>query len=107
MKCKFKTGDEVIIISGKDKGVVGKITKILTSQYKAIIAGANLSKKHTKPTQTSNGGIVQKEMPIHISNIAHIDPKTGSPTKIKYILQDNKKLRVAKKSGEILSSTDK
>ena len=69
--------------------------------------GANLYKKHTKPTQKSEGGVIQKEMPIHISNIAHIDPKTNLPTKIKYVVQDDKKLRVSKKSGEILASSGK
>ena len=107
-KFKIKTGDNVVVITGKDKGKKGKVTKIITKDNKAVVAGVNLVYKHTKPSQTSEGGILQKELPIHISNIAHIDPQNGKPTKISYKkLSDGSKVRVAKKSGEIIQEIGK
>jgi large subunit ribosomal protein L24 len=102
-KLKVKKGDEVIVITGKNKGKKGKILKILPELNKAIVSGVNLVKKHTKPSQTSEGGIIQKELPIHVSNIAHIDPKSGEATKTGYrILENGSKAMIAKKSGEII-----
>jgi large subunit ribosomal protein L24 len=81
---------------------------VFPSENKLIVSGVNLAKKHTKPTQTSEGGIIQKELPIHVSNVSHIDPKTSEITKIGYkILEDGKKVRFAKKSGEIISKEGK
>ena len=105
---KYKKGDEVIVKVGKDKGRIGKIAKVFNSIDKVIVSGVNLVKKHTKPTQHSAGGIMQKELPIHISNISHIDPKTDEVTKVGYkILDDGKKVRFAKKSGEVISKGGK
>ncbi|PCJ26942.1 MAG: 50S ribosomal protein L24 [Rickettsiales bacterium] len=107
-KLKIKKGDTVQVTTGKNKGKVGDVTKIFPSDNKAIVAGVNLVKKHTKPSQTSEGGIIQKELPIHISNLSHIDPKTKEITKIGYkTLSDGKKVRFAKKSGEIISKEGK
>lgn len=107
-KLKVKKGDEVIIITGKYKGKKGKIIKVFPQENKIIVSGVNLVKKHTKPTQMSEGGIITKELPIHISNVAHIDPKTGNPTKIAFkFLDDDSKVRIARKSGEIIGKEGK
>jgi len=103
IKLKVKKGDEVIVTTGKDKGKKGKILKIFPEENRAIVEGVHIVKKHTKATQQSEGGIIQKELSIHISNIAHIDPKSGNATKISLKVLDNgKKVRVAKESGEII-----
>ncbi len=107
-KLKIKKGDKVKVITGKSKGKIGDVLKVFPSEKKLIVSGVNLAKKHTKPTQTSEGGIVQKELPIHISNVSHIDPKTNEITKIGYkVLEGGKKVRFAKKSGEIISKEGK
>lgn len=103
IKLKIRTGDEVIVTTGKYKGQKGKVLSVFPKENKAIVSKINLVKKHTKPTQSSEGGIVQKELPINIANLAHIDPKTGGPTKIAFkLLADGTKVRIAKKSGEII-----
>jgi len=107
-KLKIKKGDKVKVITGKSKGKIGDVLKVFPSEKKLIVSGVNLAEKHTKPTQTSEGGIVQKELPIHVSNVSHIDPKTNEITKVGYkILEDGKKVRFAKKSGEIISKEGK
>ncbi|MCC8406122.1 MAG: 50S ribosomal protein L24 [Rickettsia endosymbiont of Sceptobius lativentris] len=108
IKLKVKKGDEVVVITGKHKGKKGKILKVFPEDSKVIVSGVNLVKKHTKPNQMSEGGIITKELPIHISNIAHIDPKTGNPTKVAFkFLEDGSKVRVAKKSGKIIGKEGK
>lgn len=108
IKLKVKRGDEVVVITGKHKGKKGKVLKVFPKDSKVIVSGVNLVKKHTKPNQISEGGIITKELPIHVSNIAHIDPKTGNPTKIAFkFLEDGSKIRVAKKSGEIIGKEGK
>ncbi len=108
IKLKVKKGDEVVVVTGKHKGKKGKILKVFPEDSKVIVSGVNLVKKHTKPNQMSEGGIITKELPIHISNIAHIDPKTGNPTKVAFkFLEDGSKVRVAKKSGEIIGKEGK
>ena len=107
-KLKIKKGDKVKVITGKNKGKVGYVIKVLPTENRLVVSGVNLVKKHTKPSQTSEGGIVQKELPIHISNVSHVDPKTNEVTKIGYkTLDDGKKVRFAKKSGEIISKEGK
>ena len=107
-KLKIKKGDKVKVITGKSKGKIGDVLKVFPSEKKLIVSGVNLAKKHTKPTQTSEGGIVQKELPIHVSNVSHIYPKTNEITKVGYkILEDGTKVRFAKKSGEIISKEGK
>ncbi|WP_342226612.1 50S ribosomal protein L24 [Rickettsia endosymbiont of Urophora cardui] len=108
IKLKVKKGDEVIVITGKYKGKKGKILKVFPEQNKIVVSGINLVKKHTKPTQVSEGGIITKELPVDISNVAHVDPKTGNPTKVAFkFLEDGSKVRIAKKSGEIIGKEDK
>ncbi len=100
VKFKLKKGDEVIILAGKDKGKKGKIIKMLPKINKAIVSDINKVKKHNKPDNNQPGGIVEKEMPIHISNISFFDNKSNKATKIGYKLSGNKKIRINKSSKE-------
>ena len=102
IKFKLRKGDLVKIIAGDSKGSQGKITEVLLSESRALVEGANMVTKHTKPNAANpNGGIIKKEAPIHISNLALIDPKTGNTTRIgKKRDEQGKLVRVAKKSGE-------
>jgi large subunit ribosomal protein L24 len=103
LKLKLKKGDKVIVITGKDKGKTGEITKVLVKESKVLVSGINMVKRHTKPTQENAGGIISKEMPIHISNVAFIDPKTSKATRLGFKMdKDGHKVRVAKKSGEVV-----
>ena len=99
-KMKIKKGDQVIVLSGEDKGKTGEVVKSMPKESKVVVQGINLVKRHTKPSQTTPGGIVTKEAPINVSNVAIVDPKTGKATKIGYKEVDGKKVRVARKSGE-------
>jgi len=102
-KFKIKTGDEVIILTGKDKGKKGKVIQIIKNKDRVVVGGVNIVKKHVKPsTENPQGGIVEKEAPIHISNVALIDPKSGEATRVKYEIREGKKVRVSKKSGEVI-----
>ena len=97
---KYKKGDEVIVKTGKDKGKVGKIAKVLNKTDSVIVAGINISKKHQKPSQDSKGGIVNKDMPIHISNLLAYDSKNKKGSKIGFKIADGKKQRILKTSGD-------
>jgi large subunit ribosomal protein L24 len=99
-----KKGDTVIVIAGKDKGKKGRVLAAYPKKERVLVEGINLVKKHTRPSQQNpQGGIVTQEAPIHVSNVALIDPKSGKPTRIGYkVLENGKKVRVAKKSGEII-----
>jgi large subunit ribosomal protein L24 len=101
-KLHIKKGDMVMINSGEDKGYQGKVLEVFPKKYKAIVEGANLVSKHTKPNaQNTEGGIVKQEAPIHLSNLMLIDPKEGKPTRIgRKLNKDGKLVRFAKKSGE-------
>ena len=99
----IKTGDKVIIISGKDKGKEGVVTTAMPSKNKVVVEGVNVVKKHVRPSQANpEGGIVEFEAAINASNVMIKDPKTGKPTRIGIKLVDGKKVRFAKKSGEII-----
>lgn len=99
----FKTGDKVVVISGKDKGKEGKITKVLRTENKVVVEGVNIVKKHMKPNGQTSGSIVEMEAAIDASNVMMIDPKTKKRTRIGHTTDKNgKKVRIAKKSGEIL-----
>jgi large subunit ribosomal protein L24 len=103
MAAKLKKGDKVIVLAGKDKAKEGEITKIIPKNSKAIVSGINTVMRHTKQTQSEQGGRITKEMPIQLSNIALVDPKNGGPTRVGFKLTDGKKVRFAKKSGEVLN----
>ncbi|EMG28045.1 50S ribosomal protein L24 [Listeria fleischmannii 1991] len=98
-----KKGDKVQVITGKDKGKSGKILAAFPKKDRVIVEGINMVKKHTKPSNINpQGGILNVEAPIHVSNVMLIDPKTGEPTRVGYEVKGDKKVRVAKKSGEVI-----
>lgn len=100
-KMKIKKGDQVVVLTGKDKGAKGEVLKVFPAESRVLVQGVNVVKKHQRPTQFSAGGIQQKELPVHVSNVALADPKNGKATRVGYkVLKDGKKVRVAKKSGE-------
>ena len=101
---RIKKGDKVVVIAGSEKGKEGTISKVLPKEEKVIIAGINMVKKHVKPNQAEpEGKITEKEAPIHVSNVALVDPKTKKATKVRYEIKDGKKVRVAKKSSTVIA----
>ena len=102
IKLKIKKGDKVIAITGRDKGKSGEVLKVMPEEQKVIVQGVNMVKRHRRPSQASAGGIDNMEAPIHISNVAHIDPKTKKPTKVGIKVNKDGKVRVARASGEII-----
>ena len=106
IKFKLKKGDEVIVLTGKDKGKKGKIIKILPKKSKAIVSDLNKYKKNQKPDNNQAGGIIEKEMPIHISNLSFFDPKINKGIRIGYKITNNKKVRINKVNGEEIKWAD-
>lgn len=105
MATKFKKGDQVVVLSGRSKGVRGEVLRIMPKQNRAIVQGANMVKRHQRPSQTAAGGIIEKEATIDLSNVAHIDPKDDKPTRVGFkFLDDGRKVRVAKRSGEVIDN---
>lgn len=103
IKMKIKKGDKVIVTTGKDKGKTGEVIRSIPSERKLVVRGVNVVKRHTRPSQTSAGGIVEKELPIDISNVALLDPKDNKATRVGFkIMEDGRKVRVAKKSGTVI-----
>ena len=102
VKYKVKKGDQVVITTGRDKGKKGEVLEVLREEARVKVQGINLVKRHRRPTQTNPGGIDTFEAPIHISNVAHIDPETGSATRVGMSVIDGKKVRVAKASGKAI-----
>ena len=103
IKQKIRKGDKVIVTTGKSKGTVGEVLKVLPEERRALVRGVNILKRHTKPTQNSAGGIIEKEGTINISNIAFYDEKNKRATKIGYkILEDGRKVRFSKLTGEVI-----
>jgi len=103
VKFKIRKGDKVIVITGKDKGKQGEVVRMILAENRAVVRGINMAKRHTRQTPSQEGGIISKEMPIQISNLALRDPKDGKPTRVGYkTLADGKKVRVAKRSGEVI-----
>ncbi|MFH6602241.1 50S ribosomal protein L24 [Maribacter algicola] len=102
-KLKIKTGDTVRIVAGDHKGTEGKVVKVDVAKNKAIVEGANMVSKHEKPSaKNPQGGIIKKEAPIHISNLALIDSKSGETTRVGYEMRDGVKVRVSRKSNEVI-----
>ena len=100
---KFKKGDKVVILSGKDKGKHGEVTVAMPKDGKVIVAGINIATRHRKATQANpQGGMEKREAPLHVSKVALEDPKTGKPTRVRFEMHDGKKVRVAVKSGEVI-----
>jgi len=104
-KLKIKKGDKVVVITGRDKGKTGEVKQVLPAENRVVVDGINMVKRHTAPSAGNAGGIVEKEASIHVSNVAHVDPKTDKPTRIGYkTLEDGRKVRFAKRSGEIIDA---
>ena len=100
MAAKIRKGDKVIVLSGRDKGRTGEVFEVRPSEDKALVRGINLVKRHQRQTGRQDGGIISKEAPLHLSNIAVADPRDGKPTRVGFkIMADGKKVRVAKRSG--------
>ena len=99
----IKKGDKVIVTTGRDKGKKGEVIKVLPSEDRVLVRGVNMVKRHQRQTQTQQGGIVNKESTIHLSNLAHVDPKSGNATRTGFkTLSAGRKVRFAKKSGEVI-----
>ena len=103
MAAKLKKGDRVVVLAGRDKGKEGDVLRVIPKEGQAIVSGINMVIRHTRQTQTNQGGRIPKEAPIDLSNIALIDPKDGGPTRVGFkFLEDGTKVRFAKKSGEVI-----
>ena len=103
MAATIKKGDRVIVTTGRDRGKKGEVLRMYPKDSRALVSGVNLIKRHTKQSAKTQGGIVSKEAPMHVSNLAHVDPKSGGATRIGWkILGDGRKVRFAKKSGEVI-----
>jgi large subunit ribosomal protein L24 len=101
---KIKKGDKVVVLSGKDKGKHGEVTKSMPKDGKVIVSGVNVITRHRKPTQANpQGGIERREAPLHVSKVALEDPKTGKPTRVRFEERDGKKVRVSVRSGELIN----
>jgi large subunit ribosomal protein L24 len=103
MAAKIRKGDKVFVLSGRSKGKTGEVLEVMPKVMRAIVQGVNTVKRHTKPSATATGGIIEREAPVHISNLAHVDPQTGRPSRVGFrILENGRKVRYAKRSGEII-----
>ena len=96
---KIRKGDKVVVLTGKDKGRTGEVIQVMPKEDRAVVRGVNLVKRHQRQTQAQEAGIITKEAPIHLSNIAIADPKDGKPTRVGFKIEGDKKVRVAKRSG--------
>jgi len=102
-KWRIRRGDQVIVVTGRERGKKGEVVRVLRDNDRVIVQGVNMVKRHMKPSPQNPGGIVDKEAPLHVSNISLVDPKDGSPTRIGFkILEDGRKVRYAKRSGETI-----
>ena len=105
MAIRIKKGDKVVVTTGRDKGKTGEVLRVIPKENRAIVAGINRVKRHQRQSQTQEGGIVEKEAAIDVSNLAHLDPKTNKPTRVGVrILDDGRKVRVAKANGNVIES---
>ena len=102
-KMRMKKGDQVMVLAGKDKGRTGEVLRLIPKDNRALVQGINMVKRHTRPTQASAGGIIEKEASIQVSNLSQIDPKDNKPTRTGVkVLKDGRKVRFAKRSGEVI-----
>ncbi len=102
IKMKIRKGDNVVVITGRDKGKSGSVLRVFPTENRVLVQGVNLAKRHTKPRAGQQGGIVEKENPIHASNVALVDPKDNKPTRVGFKTVDGRKVRIARRSGEII-----
>jgi large subunit ribosomal protein L24 len=104
-KFKIKKGDKVVVLTGRDKGKSGEVLRVVRADNRVVVQGVNMMKRHTQPRPGEPGGIVEREAAIHVSNVAHVDPKSQKPTRVGYrFLDDGRKVRFARRSGEILDA---
>ncbi len=102
---KIRKGDRVVVLNGRSRGKTGEVLKVFPREHRAIVQGVNMAKRHTRPAAGTTGGIVDKEAAIDVSNLAHVDPKDDRPTRVGYkFLDDGRKVRYAKRSGEVIDS---
>jgi large subunit ribosomal protein L24 len=99
MAAKIRKGDKVIVLCGRDKGRSGEVLEVRPAEGRAVVRGVNMVKRHQRQTAQQEGGIISKELPVHLSNIAIADPKDGKPTRVGFKIQGDKKIRIAKRSG--------
>lgn len=103
MAAKIKKGDQVVVLAGRDKGKKGEVIEVRPADERVVVRGVNIVKRHTRQTAKTQGGIVEQEAALHVSNVAHVDPKSGKPTRVGFkTLDDGRKVRVAKASGEVI-----
>ena len=102
---KIKKGDKVVVLTGRDKGKTGEVVQVMPREDRALVRGVNLVKRHQRQTAAQEGGIISKEAPIHLSNLAYADPKDGKPTRVGFrVLDDGRKVRFAKRSGDLIDA---
>ena len=105
MAAKIKKGDKVVVITGRDRGKSGEVVQVMPTENRALVRGVNMVKRHQKQTANQEAGIVSKEAPIQLSNLAMIDPKDGKPTRVGFkVLEDGRKVRFAKRSGDLIDA---
>ena len=105
MAAKIKKGDKVVVLTGRDKGRTGEVFQVMPKENRALVRGVNLVKRHQRQTMNQEGGIIQKEAPVHLSNLALADPKDGKPTRVGFkVLDDGRKARFAKRSGDLIDA---
>ncbi|NDA07858.1 MAG: 50S ribosomal protein L24 [Alphaproteobacteria bacterium] len=101
-KFKIKKGDQVVVITGREKGKTGEVVEVLRSENRVVVQGVNMVTKHVRASQAGPGGIEKREAPLHISNVSHIDPETSKPTRVGYEIKDGTKTRIARRSGKAI-----
>ena len=105
MAAKVKKGDKVVVLAGRDKGKEGEVIEVRPAEARVVVRGVNVVKRHTRASMSSQGGIDEKEAPISVSNVAHVDPKDNKPTRVGFrTLEDGRKVRFAKRSGEVIDA---
>ena len=103
MAAKIKKGDKVVILAGRDKGKTGEVVQVMPKEERALVRGVNMVKRHQRQTGAQESGIISKEAPLHLSNLAYADPKDGKPTRVGFkVLDDGRKVRFAKRSGDLI-----
>ena len=105
MAAKIKKGDKVVVLTGRDSGRTGEVVRVIPKEERALVRGVNMVKRHQRQTMNQEGGIIQKEAPVHLSNLALADPKDGKPTRVGFkVLDDGRKVRFAKRSGDLIDA---
>ena len=102
-KFKIKKGDQVVVITGRDRGKKGEVLEVMRADSRLRVQGVNMVKRHRRATQNDAGGIISMEAPLHISNVAHVDPESGAATRVGFEVKDGEKVRIAKRSGKALA----